>query len=251
MRAGLLSHDHPAMHTPYPTTSQPFGTRRERWIESRSPRAIGFRWLMGPQGHLLANGPLYRLPENLKLTPQTRLLDIGCGRGTLMRTLDEQVGFEQAPVGLDLSPKMLAMARHDQRRDSSPRDLVRGSATHLPFADNSFTLVTAGYIVKHLSTPELESLLSEVHRVLAPRGLALIWEFGPTGNQRLDAWNARVVGPAGERVRLRSSRTLREHADAAGFGFTRDADLRPFLLPPIPRASVLIGIPPEETTQQS
>ena len=234
------------MQTPTSESAQPFGPHRERWIESNSLRALGFRWLMGPQGHLLANGPLYRLPENLKLTQQTRLLDVGCGRGTLMRTLDEQVGFEQPPVGLDLSPKMLAMAQRDQQRDGAPRDLVRGSATDLPFADDSFTLVTAGYIVKHLSTPELDAFLREVHRVLAPRGLALIWEFGPTGNRRLDSWNARVVGPAGEQVRLRSTRTLREHADAVGFEFTRDADLRPFLFPPIPRASVLIGIPPED-----
>jgi len=200
---------------------------------------------MGRQGHLLANAPLYRLPEHLKLTPQTRLLDLGCGRGTLMRMLDEQVGFETPPVGLDLSPAMLALARRDQQDDEEPCGLVRGSATELPFADDSFTLVTAGYIVKHLSTPELDALLREVRRVLAPRGLALIWEFGPTGNRRLDAWNAKVVGPAGERVRLRSSRTLREHAVEAGFEFARDADLRPFLFPPIPRASVLIGIPPE------
>ncbi len=201
---------------------------------------------MGPQGHLLANGPLYRLPENLKLTPQTKLLDIGCGRGTLMRMLDEQVGFDQPPVGLALSPAMLSLARRDQQHAEAPCDLVQGSAADLPFADNSFTLVTAGYIVKHLSTPDLRSFLREIHRVLAPRGLALIWEFGPTGNQRLDAWNAKVVGPAGERIRLRSARTLREQADAAGFGFTRDADLRPFFVPPIPRASILIGIPPEE-----
>jgi len=206
---------------------------------------------MGPQGHLLANGPLYRLPENLKLTPQTKLLDIGCGRGTLMRTLDEQVAFDQPPVGLDLSTAMLSLARRDQQHDEAPHDLVQGSVAELPFADNSFTLVTAGYIAKHLNTPELGSFLREVRRVLVPRGLALIWEFGPTGNQRLDAWNAKVVGPAGERIRLRSARTLREHADAAGFGFTRDADLRPFFVPPIPRASILIGIPPEDAGMPS
>jgi hypothetical protein len=42
--------------------------------------------------------------------------------------------------------------------------------------------------VKHLSTPEFDAFLHELHRVLEPRGLALTWEFGPTGNRRLDAW---------------------------------------------------------------
>ena len=219
--------------------------RRERWFDSASPRAVGFRWLMGPQGHLLANGPLYRLPQNLKLTAETRLLDVGCGRGALMRVLDEQVGFERRPVGLDVSAAMLRMARRDQRRDRVGRDFVRGAATTLPFGDGAFTLVTAGYVVKHLDDGELGAFLGEVRRVLEPGGLALIWEFGPSGNVRLDRWNARFVGPANDSPRLRSSATLRRHAEAAGFGFTRDAELRPFLFPPIPRASVLIGVPPE------
>lgn len=216
--------------------------RRERWFGSFSPRAALFRWLMGPQGHLLANGPLYRLPENLKLDSQTRLLDIGCGRGTLMRVLDEQVRFERAPVGVDLSDEMLSLAR----RDEAGRQFARASASILPFADHSFSLVTAGYVVKHLDDGELRALLAEVKRVLEPGGLALIWEFGPSGNRRLDRWNARVLGAAEERVRLRSNTTLREHAEAAGFPFVTDADLRPFLVPPIPRASVLVGIPPED-----
>ena len=45
--------------------------------------------------------------------------------------------------------------------------------------------------------------------------------------------------------RLRSSATLRRLAVEAGAPFTRFADLRPFLLPPIPRASIIVGRPPE------
>ncbi len=196
---------------------------------------------MGPQGHLLANGPLYRLPENLKLGPETRLLDVGCGRGTLMRVLDEQIRFQTAPVGVDLSGEMLAMAR----RDAAGRSFARATASALPFADGSFDLVTCGYVVKHMDDAELRLLLHEMRRVLEPGGLALIWEFGPTGNATLDRWNANFVGPAQDRPRLRSSTTLMARAEACGFSFVRDAELRPFLFPPIPRASVLIGIPPE------
>jgi len=200
-----------------------------------------FRWLMGPQGHLLANGPLYRLPENLKLRAEMRVLDIGCGRGTLLRVLDEQVRFTTPPIGIDLSAEMLSLAR----RDNAGRQFARATAATLPFADGSFDLVTAGYVVKHLDDAELQALLAEVLRMLRPGGLALIWEFGPTGNRRLDQWNASVLGAAAERVRLRSTATLRAQATAVGFPFVTGADLRPFLMPPIPRASILVGIPPE------
>lgn len=196
---------------------------------------------MGPQGHLLANGPLYRLPENLKLNRSTRLLDIGCGRGTLMRVLDDQVRFETSPVGVDLSDEMLAIARRDQ----ADRGFVRATASSLPFADGTFNLVTCGYVVKHLEDDELWLLLAEVKRVLEPGGLALFWEFGPSGNAGLDRWNARFVGPADDRPRLRSTQTLMRYAEVSGFPFVTDAELRPFLFPPIPRASVLMGIPPE------
>jgi len=44
---------------------------------------------------------------------------------------------------------------------------------------------------------------------------------------------------------LRSTSTLLKHAERAGFEFWRDAVLRPFFLPPIPRASILVGRAPE------
>lgn len=224
------------------TSSAPQARRREHWFASSSPRAALFRWLMGPQGHLLANGPLYRLPENLKLHSDMRLLDIGCGRGTLLRVLDEQVRFTTPPVGVDLSSEMLDLAR----ADDAGRGFARATATSLPFADGAFTLVTAGYVIRHLDDRELRALLDEIRRVLAPSGLALLWEFGSTGNTPLDRWNARVLGPAEESVKLRSTQTLIALAEEIGFPFVTDADLRPFLVPPIPRSSVLVGIPPED-----
>ena len=62
---------------------------------------------------------------------------------------------------------------------------------------------------------------------------------------RRDAWNARTVATGVKQPRLRSQRTLKRLATDAGFEFVRDADLRPFILPPIPRASILVGRPPE------
>lgn len=216
----------------------------ERWLRGSSLSAFGFRWLMGP-AQWAVNLPLYRLPKNLKLDETTRLLDIGCGRGNILRTLDDQLGCDTPPFGLDVSHAMLELAKDDETNERRDAGYVQGSATTLPFRDGSFNLVLCGHLVKHFDDVDTLGLFAEIKRVLEPGGLALIWEFGPTGNRDLDAWNARVVSTGVKQPRLRSQRTLKRLATDAGFEFVRDADLRPFLLPPIPRSSILVGRPPE------
>ena len=217
----------------------------ERWLQGASPSAFGIRWFMG-QGQWLANAPLYRLPENLKLDASTRLLDIGCGRGTMLRTLDDQLQLDVPPVGIDLSRATLDLAQRDEHNPRRGAGLVQASGVALPFQDAKFSLVTCGHVLRHLDDDEARALLYEIGRVLAPGGIAVLWEFGPTGNARLDAWNARAVATEGTPVRLRSASTLRRLATDVGFPFTSDADLRPFLLPPVPRASIIVGRPPED-----
>ena len=216
----------------------------ERWLRSRTPSAVVFRWLMGP-GQWAANTALYRLPANLKLDHTTRLLDIGCGRGTVLRALDDQLRCDVAPVGLDFSRAMLMLAQRDERNPRRGAGLVEASAGALPFRGGAFNLVTCGYVVKHLDDDGVRALFIEVLRVLEPGGLAVVWEFGPTGNPRLDAWNARVIAAGVSEPRLRSSGTLQRMAIESGAPFARHANLRPFLLPPIPRASIILGQPPE------
>ena len=216
----------------------------ERWQRLPGPSALFMRWAMGPLGMFFVNSPLFRLPEELFLHPRQRLLDIGCGRGAMMRMLHSRVRFERPPVGIDFSREVLRLADRDERGAGRPSRLARASATALPFSDATFDLVTCGHVVKHLADEELFVLLLELRRVLADGGLALIWDFAPTGNPRLDAWNERVLSTATTQSILRSTRALLQAAELAGFEFCRDAKLRPFLFPPIPRASVLIGRPP-------
>ncbi|MPZ98327.1 MAG: methyltransferase domain-containing protein [Dehalococcoidia bacterium] len=239
-----------AAHAPRRPQPQQAARLREydRWLGGNSVSGVFYRWLMGAQGQLLANGPLLRLPEELKLDSTARILDVGCGRGALVRALDEQLQCEVAPAAVDFSRAALRLASADFARapaGAQPPHLAQSSATALPFRDGAFTLVLCGYVAKHLDDRELRALLLEMHRVIEPGGLGVLWEFGPTGNPRLDAWNARVLASGVQHPRLRSSATLVRHAEAAGFDFVRPADLRPFLVPPIPRASILVGRPPE------
>jgi SAM-dependent methyltransferase len=216
----------------------------ERGQRSLSPRALWWRLARSTAGAFLINAPVFQLKENLKLEASTRVLDVGCGNGAALRILDQRAQFEHPPVGTDISQRALRSAR---AANSGGRryHYIEGTATDLPFADRSFDLVVSGYLVSQLDEDELRTFATEVRRVLAPGGLALLWDFAPTGNPRLDAWNERVVAIDGLRPRLRSTRALMALAELVGFEYIRAARLRPFLLPPIPRASVLLGKPPE------
>ena len=167
-------------------------TEYDRWLTSPGLSSLAVRWAMGTLGQWAVNTPLMRIPEHFDLKPDQRWLDIGCGRGALLRFIDSRVGFDRAPVGLDFSAAALQLAREDARDGVGP-ELAQGSATALPFEDESFHLVTCGYVVKHLTDTELDAMLVEVRRVLVGGGLALIWEFAPTGSAPLDAWNRFVL----------------------------------------------------------
>jgi ubiquinone/menaquinone biosynthesis C-methylase UbiE len=148
-------------------------------------------------------------------------------------------------VGIDFAAGGLRIARGDARADPRPTVLVQGSATALPFPDEAFDVVTCGYTLKHLTDADLNAFFEEVRRILSGGGVALLWDYAPSGSARLDAWNRRLIGAAVREPHLRSTATLLRAARAAGYELARDARLRPFLFPPMARASVFIGKAPE------
>jgi len=82
-------------------------------------------------------------------------------------------------VGVDLSDGMLQVARRKiARLELEDRISLRiGDALHLPFADESFDIVTIAFGLRNL--PDYQRGVNEMARVLRPRGRAVILEFLP------------------------------------------------------------------------
>lgn len=95
------------------------------------------------------------------LSPEDRLLDIGCGPGA---ALEHAVSTGAEVVGVDPSPSMVSRA---QRRVPGAEVTV-GSAEELPFPDGYFTVVVNVLSFHHWA--DREAGLREILRVLAPGG---------------------------------------------------------------------------------
>jgi len=99
-------------------------------------------------------------------------LDAGCGTGTFLLPLARRLAPLGATViGLDLAEGTLGQARARLQAESLPVDCVIGDVEALPFADSSFDLVLANYMLYHV--PNLDQAISELRRVLRPGGTLL------------------------------------------------------------------------------
>jgi SAM-dependent methyltransferase len=103
----------------------------------------------------------------------TRLLDVGCGTGTLVAKAVERLGVRA--WGVDASEPMLAKAR-ERRVPGAAFKLA--DADRLPFRDGWFDAVTMRLVV-HALGDRRSAALCEARRVLAEDGRLFIWTFAP------------------------------------------------------------------------
>ncbi len=101
--------------------------------------------------------------DRLRLPAPATLLDAGCGSG---RTLVELARYG-AVAGVDVSPVAVQTAR---RRGFD--DVHLGAVEELPFADETFDVVTCLDVIEH--TPDDVRVLRELLRVTRPGGAAII-----------------------------------------------------------------------------
>jgi ubiquinone/menaquinone biosynthesis C-methylase UbiE len=106
------------------------------------------------------------------LQPGQRLLDLGCGPGTLTCDLAERVAPGEV-LGVDASEEVLVDARAvASERGVATVTFVPGDAYDLDLPDGSFDVVHAHQVLQHLTDPV--AALREARRVLKPGGLLAV-----------------------------------------------------------------------------
>jgi ubiquinone/menaquinone biosynthesis C-methylase UbiE len=118
-----------------------------------------------------------RLIEQAEISDGHRVLDIGCGTGTLI-IMVKQARQDVEVVGLDGDAKVLEIARAKADKYSVDIILDLGMSYQLPYADGSFDRVLSSLMLHHLSMGNKERTFREVFRVLRPGGGLHVVDFG-------------------------------------------------------------------------
>ena len=113
-----------------------------------------------------------------------RVLDVGCGTGTLAIAAKQRVGATAMVAGVDASAEMIERARRKAEGVRVDVDFRIAAAEAMPWPDASFDVAICSMMLHHLPRETRERCLREVRRVLTPRGRLFIVEFSITEPRR-------------------------------------------------------------------
>ena len=118
-----------------------------------------------------------RLVRSSGAAPNIAALDLACGTGDIAFALAARGA---AVTGLDVTHRMLQLARSKRPSSGQTPAFVTGDMMALPFSDSAFDLITTGYGIRNV--PRIETALAEIHRVLRPGGVILSLDFNRPEN---------------------------------------------------------------------
>ncbi len=142
------------------------------------------------------------LANRLYHQQEVLVLDVATGTGRIPLTLGRQPSFKAHVVGLDRASKMLKVAARDTVTSTEKITFIHADAMALPFASNSFGVVTCLEALEFFPNPEQG--LAELIRVLRPAS-----SIQPHGGWLLTSnrvgWEARLMpGKTWSRDKLES-----------------------------------------------
>lgn len=125
-----------------------------------------------------------RFQEFYGLTPQSRILDVGSGKGFMLHDFLEAIpGVTVA--GIEISPYAI-----ENTMDDVKPFVQLGSAAKLPFADASFDLVIAINTIHNLKGEALKCSLRELERVSRKHKFVVVDAYrNEEERERLTEWN--------------------------------------------------------------
>jgi demethylmenaquinone methyltransferase/2-methoxy-6-polyprenyl-1,4-benzoquinol methylase/phosphoethanolamine N-methyltransferase len=129
----------------------------------------------------------------VSLGPGDKVLEVGCGTGTLALMAKQHAGSEGEVVGIDASPEALDIARDKAAQAGMSVTFQHALMEDIPYPDDQFDVVLSCFMLDHLPDDDARCQgLAEVYRVLKPGGRLLIMN-SESSNRKLPE----MLGEAG------------------------------------------------------
>ena len=150
-----------------------------------------FTGLMG----MGVNRPNSRMVIELaKVKPGDKVLDVGCGTGSLTLTAKSTAGVSGAVYGIDAAPEMIEVARKKATKTGLNAIFEVGLVEKIPYPDLTFDVVVSRLVIHHLPDDLKSKAFTEIFRVLKPGGRFLVADFRPPTNPIIRHVASAIVG---------------------------------------------------------
>jgi len=125
--------------------------------------------------------------RKLGASEEESILDVGIGTGHETVALAGSVGESGRVVGIDLSRRMLRIARSRIEREGLKGrvDLLQCDAVRLPFKAETFDGIFMSFTLELFDTPEILLALNEIKQALRPGGRICVVSLSRSGGRSL------------------------------------------------------------------
>jgi SAM-dependent methyltransferase len=124
------------------------------------------------------------------LKPNSRILDVGCGTGQLVAGLLDYLASEGRYYGTDIAPEAIEFCREKYRRPNFV--FLRNEMTGVPIKGLLFDCIYLGSVFTHMFPDEIQAMLIDLRRLLAPGGVIIADVFLAEGVATFDGSRSMV-----------------------------------------------------------
>jgi ubiquinone/menaquinone biosynthesis C-methylase UbiE len=108
--------------------------------------------------------------KHMAIIPSDRILDVGCGTGSLTLLIAGHLASPGEVIGIDAAPKMIEQAKSKAAADGSNAKFAVGISEALDLQDSQFDMVVNSMFTHHIDLELKKLTFSEMLRVLKPGG---------------------------------------------------------------------------------